>query len=186
MPFPSVGPEGRIAFTDKVSRQVKELNQNGISQVIAGTGEESNKNRTGSYAAFGQPMGLCTEGSNMFVTDAQIDTIKLITTVSGTILFLENLGRFYSAFSVHLKNKPTPKHSLVEAHQMVKTVSSYVKSTVSAVQVALNSDCTTTVASKTVEFLQLVVTTCGRRSSQADCRCDRNQQRLHTQYQKIR
>ena len=50
-------------------------------------------------------MGLCTEGDNIFLTDAQIGTDKLVTTVNGTIQFLENLGKFYGAFSVHLKKQ---------------------------------------------------------------------------------
>ena len=47
------------------------LDRNGTVTVI-GTGEEGNKNGSGSCAAFGQPMGLCTEGDNIFLTDAQI------------------------------------------------------------------------------------------------------------------
>ena len=46
-------------------------------KVIPGTGEESNKNGSGSQSAFGQPMGVCIEGGSIFVTDGQIGTIKL-------------------------------------------------------------------------------------------------------------
>lgn len=45
--------------------------------------------------ASGKPMGLCTEESSLFVTDGQIGTVKLKTTIRGTVEFLENLGRFY-------------------------------------------------------------------------------------------
>lgn len=44
--------------------------------------------------ASGKPMGLCTEESSLFVTDGQIGTVKLKTTIRGTVEFLEN-GRFY-------------------------------------------------------------------------------------------
>ena len=90
--------DGKVAFTDQTRRQVMHLDRNGTVTVIAGTGEEGNRNGSGSFAAFGQPMGLCTEGDNIFLTDAQIGTVKLVTTVTGTIQFLENLGQFYSAF----------------------------------------------------------------------------------------
>ena len=120
----SVAPlwDGSIVFTDQDSRQVKQLQRCSNVAVMAGTGEEGNKNGSGSHAAFGQPMGVCTEGSNVFVTDSQIDTVKLVTTIRGTVEFLENLGIFYRAFSVHFKRQQTEKQTLKEAHQMVKGV----------------------------------------------------------------
>ena len=69
----------RIVFTDQDSRQLKVLQSGGAVKVIAGTREESNKNSSGSHSAFGQPMGVCTEGASIFVTDGQIGTIKLVT-----------------------------------------------------------------------------------------------------------
>ena len=71
--------DGSIAFNDVESRQVKELHRGGSAVVIAGTSEESHRNGSGSHqaAAFGQPVGLCTEGNNLFVTDVQNDTVNL-------------------------------------------------------------------------------------------------------------
>ena len=127
--------DGKVAFTDQTRRQVMHLDRNGTVTVIAGTGEEGNKNGSGSCATFGQPMGLlCTEGDNIFLTDAQIGTVKLVTTVAGTIQSLENLGKFYGAFSVYPKNRLSKRHTIEEAHEMVKDVSAYIKSTVLSVQ----------------------------------------------------
>ena len=120
--------ERKVAFTDQTNRCVKQLGRNGAVVVIAGIGEEGNKNGSGSHAAFGQPMGVCTEGDNILLTDAQIGTVKLVTTVTGTVEFLDNLGKFYGAFSVHIKNRPVKRHTIEEAYQMVKGVSSYIKS----------------------------------------------------------
>ena len=92
--------EGKVAFTDQTNRCLKQLGRNGAVMVIAGTGEEGNKNGSGSHAAFGQPMGVCTEGDNIFVTDAQIGAVKLVRAVTGTVQFLDNLGKLYGAFSV--------------------------------------------------------------------------------------
>ena len=152
---------GKVAFTDQIRRQVKQIESNSAVTVISGTGEEGNKNGSGSSASFGQPMGLCKEGDNIFVTDGQIGTFKLVTTVTGRIQFLENLGKLYGAFSVRLKNKLAKRHTIEEAYQMVKVVSSYMKSTVSSVQEILNSNGTRngpqgTVASKTVKSVYLV------------------------------
>ena len=154
-------PDGSIVFTDQDSRQVKELRRCGTVAVMAGTGEESNKNGSGSHAAFGQPMGVCTEGSNVFVTDSQIGTVKLVTTIRGTVEFLENLGKFYRAFSVHFKRQQIEKHPLKEAHQMVQGVSSYFKSMVDEVKTTLKSNRVTngpegTIAAKTATSLDLV------------------------------
>lgn len=154
-------PDGSIVFTDQDSRQVKQLQTSGCVTVIAGTGEESNKNGSGSHAAFGQPMGVCTEGSSLFVTDGQIGTVKLVTTIRGSVEFLENLGKFYRAFSVHFKHQPREQHTLQEAHQMVKGVSSYFKSTIDEVKSTRNSNSVTngpegTIASKTATSLVLV------------------------------
>jgi len=153
--------DGKVAFTDQTRRQVMHLDRNGTVTVIAGTREEGNKNSSGSCAAFGQPMRLCTEGDNTFLMDAQIGTVKLVTTVTGTIQFLENLGKFYSAFSVHLKNRPTKRHTIQEAHKMVKDVSAYIKSTVLRVQEIRNSNKVPngpqgTVAPKTAKSVHLV------------------------------
>ena len=121
--------ERKVAFTDQTNRCVKkQLGGNGAVMVIAGIGEEGNKNCSGSHAAFGQPMGVCTEGDNILLTDAQIGTVKLVTAVTGTVEFLDNLEKFCGAFSVHIKNRPVKRHTIEEAYQMVTDVSSYIKS----------------------------------------------------------
>ena len=79
--------EGKVAFTDQTNRCVKLVGRNGAAMVIAGIGEEGNKNGSGSHAAFGEPMGVCTEGDNILLTDAQVGTVKLVTTVTGTVEF---------------------------------------------------------------------------------------------------
>ena len=84
-----------------------------------------------------------------------------MTTVTGTIQFLENLGQFYSAFFVHLKNRSTKRHTIEEAHEMVKGVSAYIKSTVLSVQEIRNSNKAIngpqgTVPSKTAKSVHLV------------------------------
>lgn len=125
-------------------------------------------------------MGLCTEGDNIFLTDAQIGTVKLVTTVTGTIQFLENLGQFYGAFSVHLKNRSTKRHTIEEAHEMVKDVSAYIKSTVLSVQEIRNSNKVTngpqgTVASKTAKS---ACASCGEGAQQTEVKLSRGQSYL--------
>ena len=77
---------------------------------------------------------------SLFVTDGQIGTVKLVTTIRGIIEFLQNLGKFYQAFSVHLKHQLSEQHTLKEAHEMVKGVSAYFKSAVDEVKSTINSN----------------------------------------------
>ena len=154
--------DGSIVFTDQDSRQLKVLeNGRGAVKVIAGTGEESNKNGSGSHSAFGQPMGVCSEGASVFVTDGQIGTIKLVTKLEGTIEFLENLGNLYRAFSVHHKHQQYKILTLKEAHKMVKSVCSYCSGTIENVKSKQGITGTTngpqgTIASKTAVSLTLL------------------------------
>ena len=152
---------GSIAFTDQDSRQLKIIQSGGAAKVIAGTGEESNKNGSGSHSAFGQPMGVCAEGASIFVTDGQIGTIELVTNLEGTIEFLENLGKLYRVFSVPHKHQQHENCTLKEAHQMVKEVSSYCNGTVENVKSRTGITSTTngpqgTIAAKTVVSLSLL------------------------------
>ena len=83
--------------------------------IVAGTGNEENSSGKSTHASFSQPMGVCAEmDKNIFVTDIQADTIKLITSIKGTIGFPKHLGLLYKAFSVHLKHQPTAKLSITK------------------------------------------------------------------------
>ena len=50
-------------------------------------------------------MGMCNENSNVFVTDSQTRCVKLVATISGTVIFFKQLAKLYRAFSVHLKHQ---------------------------------------------------------------------------------
>ena len=62
----SVIQDGSIAFTDQDSRLLKVLQSEGVVKVIAGIGEEGNKNGSGTHSAFGQPIGICTFVPNRY------------------------------------------------------------------------------------------------------------------------
>ena len=63
-----------IVFTGYADRQLKRLDKNVVIEIVAESGEQSDKNGRRRLAAFGQPKGLCTEGVHIFVTDSQIGT----------------------------------------------------------------------------------------------------------------
>ena len=121
-----------IVFTDMGSRQVKSSTLNGEVTLIAGTGIEENND--GTLASFSQPMRICVESKKtLLVTNAQTGSIKLITEISGAVAFLDSLGKFYHAFSVHLKHHRYKIMPLTDAQENVNLVSNYLLDTVNTV-----------------------------------------------------
>ena len=103
------------------------------SRLFAGTGETGNSD--GSRSSFSKPVGVRVENNKTFqVTDAQVGAIKLITETNYVNLFLENLGKLYEAFSVHLNHKRVNTSSLPEAAEKVNSLDVFLKGTVSSVQ----------------------------------------------------
>ena len=154
------GDQGETIFTDMGSRQIKLVSANRRVRIIAGSGEEGNDD--GTCASFSQPMGICVEnGKNVFITDAHVGAVKLITDARCAVKFLENLGKLYQAFSVHQKHKPTHMSTLQEAEESVKSVSEYLQGTVQSVQTLLDTNKQTngpegTIASKTVKSVDMI------------------------------
>ncbi|CAH3132429.1 unnamed protein product, partial [Porites lobata] len=64
---------------------------------------------------------------NIFVTDAQAGSFKLITSIKDTIGFLKHLGLLNKAVSVHFKHQTTAQLSLTEAIRHVEVFHSYLQ-----------------------------------------------------------
>ena len=95
-----------------------------------GTGKERNSNGKSIDASFSQRMGvwLCVEmDKNIFVTDAQAGSFKLITSIKDTIGFLKHLGLLNKPVSVHVKHQTTAQLSLTEAIRHVDVFHSYLQ-----------------------------------------------------------
>ena len=112
----------------------------------------------GSRASFSQPVVICVENNKTFqVTDAQVGAIKLITEINYVNFFsLENLGKLYEAFFVHLKHKRVNTSSLPEAAEKVNSLDVFLKGTLSSVQTLTGTTRKAngpegTIASKTTE-----------------------------------
>lgn len=119
-----------IVYADTGSLQIKSKIRGGESIVIAGTGKEGNSNGKGDQASFAQPMGICVElNKNIFVTDTQTGSVKLITSIKGIVKFLSHLGLLYKAFSVHMKHQTAPKFSLSQAIKLLEKLENCLKMT---------------------------------------------------------
>ena len=117
-----------IVYADTEGRQIKAKIPGEEVTVIACSGMEGNCNGRAKDVSFSQPMGICVElDRNIFVTDAQTGSVKLITTIKGTAEFLKHLGMLYKAFSVHQKHQVVAKISLTDSIELLKVLDSYLK-----------------------------------------------------------
>ena len=108
-------------------------------------------------------MGICVEcDKNIFVTDAQTGSVKLITTIKGMVEFLRHLGLLYKAFSVHLKHQTVAKLSLDEAIKHLETLNNFLKESVGNVMTIFDKPCKPsgamgTVSSQTLSSVGMIL-----------------------------
>ena len=73
-------------------------------------------------------MGICEEHEkNIFITDAQTGSVKLITSIKGIVKYLIHLALLYKVFSIHMKHQTVPKRSLSQAIKLLKELDSYLE-----------------------------------------------------------
>lgn len=119
-----------IVYVDIGSLQIKTKICGEEALVIAGTGKEGNSNGKGDQATFAQPMCICVEhDKNIFISDAQTGSVKLITSIKGIVKYLGHLGLLYKAFSVHMKHQTVPIRSLPQAIELLEELDSYLETT---------------------------------------------------------
>ena len=155
-----------VLFCDAGTFQVKYLDQECNVEMIAGNGREGNAEGRAENSSFGQLMGICTENTNIFVTDPQTGCVKLVTTITGTVTFLKHLAKLYRAFSVHLKHETVPRLPIAEAMKEVSDLKNFLEGTVSTVQASLNSQKATngpegTVSNQTLKSVQMIYSQLG-------------------------
>ena len=152
-----------IIFVDTEDHQIKAKFPSEDVIVIAGSGKEGNSNGKAEDACFSQPMGICVEcDKNIFVTDAQTGSVKLITTIKGMVEFLRHLGLLYKAFSVHLKHQTVAKFSLDEAIKHLETLNNFLKESVGNVMTIFDKPCKPsgamgTVSSQTLSSVGMIL-----------------------------
>lgn len=85
-----------IVYVDIGSLQIKTKIRGEEAVVIAGTGKEGDSYGKADQATFAQPMGICVEhDKNIFITDAQTGSVKLITSIKRIVKYLSYLGLLY-------------------------------------------------------------------------------------------
>ncbi|EDO40171.1 predicted protein [Nematostella vectensis] len=99
--------------------------------------------------------GICSLDKTLFVTDRSAGSIKIVTGLSVTVTFLENLGLLYDAFEIHCKGRTPERVSLQSVKEKIANVDSYVQGMVKKVKQRLKDSSATdgpqgTVSQKTV------------------------------------
>ena len=92
------------------------------SEVVTFLGgyEEGSRDGTAIYMRFYAPKGISVEFDNVvYVCDYRVGSVRLITTMQHTAVFLESIGRLITAFSVHEKHQKYDVKSLNEAITLV-------------------------------------------------------------------
>jgi len=87
--------------TDGTNLYVTDYNNNTIRQIViatgavttlAGTGTAGSTDATGTSASFSKPIGITTDGTNLYVADFGNDTIRKIVIASGAVTTLAGTG----------------------------------------------------------------------------------------------
>jgi hypothetical protein len=126
-------PEGEVAFFDVGTHQIKQHQTDNVVTIIAGSGQEGVDDGKCNLASFYQVTDMCAEfGTNLYTVDIQAGTMRLVTSMTGTLLYLENCGKLYSAFNVHLKGRHGDliQHGLPHAIRKLQEILQYLQGTV--------------------------------------------------------
>ena len=128
-----------VLFNDAGTFPVKYFRQDGTVEVIAANGFEGNNEGRAEDSSFGQTIGICTENSNVFVTHSQTECVKLIATISGTVIFFKQLAKLYRAFSIHLKHQKATRLPVTEAIKEFSDFKRFLEGTFSTVKESLKT-----------------------------------------------
>ena len=77
--------------------------------------------------------------SNIFVTHSQTECVKLIDTISGTVIFFKQLAKLYRAFSIHLKHRKATRLPVTEAMKEFSDLKRFLEGTFSIVKESLKT-----------------------------------------------
>ena len=98
------------------------------------TGKEGNNDGTGETCTFAQFHGVCCLQNTIFVSDVAAGMVKIVSPLTGTVFFLQTLGKLYGSFGIGTQTVDAVSLSLQEAVNNVSSLKKYIKSTVAMVK----------------------------------------------------
>ena len=122
----AVKTNGDIVYTDPDNHRLC-LSVNGRSEVLAGTDEVGNVDGPTNRCSFGQPAGICLESEcNIYITDVQMGTVKLIAGLAPTVRYLQCIGKLFGSFGIHKKGAKVQSAPLLQGCQGLNEVDEYI------------------------------------------------------------
>lgn len=108
--------------------------KDGRTEVLAQNGVLGNKEGSTRTCQFGQPTGIFVEKASIYVTDAQVGSVKLIVDLEPTVQFLQCLGNIFQAFRNHEKGQRVERAPLQTGIQALEMANDYLRTATHAVQ----------------------------------------------------
>ena len=78
-------------------------------ETLMGTGKEGTNDETGETCTFAQVHGICCLQNTIFVSHVAAGMVKIVSPLTGTVSFLQNLGKLYDRFGIDPSPKWRPK-----------------------------------------------------------------------------
>ena len=69
-------------------------------ETLMGTGKEGTNDGTGETSTFAQVHGICCLQNTIFVSDVAAGLVKIVSLLTGTVSFLQTLGKLYDSFGI--------------------------------------------------------------------------------------
>ena len=89
-------------FTDIVDRKVKTFDPRTTTvETLMGTGKEGTNDGTGETCTFAQVHGICCLQNTIFVSGVAAGMVKIVSPLTGTVSFLQTLGKLYYSFGLN-------------------------------------------------------------------------------------
>ena len=111
-------------------------------ETLMGTGKEGTNDGTGETCTFAQVHGIYCLQNTIFVSDVAAEIVKivspLVSPLTGTVSFLQTLGKLYDSFVIGAQTVDLVSLSLKDAVNNVSSVNEYIKSTVATVKQHFN------------------------------------------------
>ncbi|PFX28264.1 hypothetical protein AWC38_SpisGene7062 [Stylophora pistillata] len=90
-----------IVFIDIVDRKVKTFDPRTTTvEILMGTGKEGANDGTGETCTFAQVHGICCLQNTIFVSDVAAGMVLIVSPLTGTVSFLQTLGKLYDSFGI--------------------------------------------------------------------------------------
>ena len=98
------------------------------------TGKEGTSDGAGETCTFAQVHGICCLQNTIFVSDVAAEIVEIVSPPTGTVPFLQTLGKLYDSFGIGAQAVDAVSPSLQNAVNNVSLVNEYIKSTVATVK----------------------------------------------------